>query len=456
MEPQKEVVQAVKPPVLDGTNFPYWKTRKKVFIKALDEKAWKSVLTGWTPPTIINVAGNITIKPEVDWTVAEDKTLNQNAKALNVIFYGVDQERFKLISTCESAKDAWEVLSTTYEGTAEVRLSKLQLLNHKFENLQMEEDETIAEYDARIRDIANEIFTLGRKIPEAEQVQKVLRSLTEKFAVKVAAIEECKDLDTLKYDDLMGSLRSYEMNIDAKKKRKENEEASIALQVSKKESVTTPSTAVTTEELEEKIALLTRGFNKAFKRFGKRTISGNINRSRDYTPAKDDSTRKKKSIQCHECEGFGHVRSECSSKRKNSYAISWSDDETEESSSDGDELISNYAALTSRVIRPSIATLIAYDTESNDDMNGESLEGMYQQLLKNWVDVCKMNADLRHQVSVSKTKNSKLEPTVSELNAKLQTAQVTTSRLLQEKKPLDYILTMGQANSKEHIQSRCH
>ncbi|KAG9444847.1 hypothetical protein H6P81_016187 [Aristolochia fimbriata] len=149
---------------------------------------------------------------------SQDKTSNHNAKALNAIFYGVDQDRFKLISTCESAKDAWEILSTTYEGTARVRLSKLQLFNHKFKNLQMGEDETIAKYDARIRDIANERFTLGRKIPEAEQVQKVLRSLTKKFAVKVAAIKEFKDLDTLKYDDLMGSPRSYEMNIEAKKK----------------------------------------------------------------------------------------------------------------------------------------------------------------------------------------------------------------------------------------------
>ncbi|KAG9446282.1 hypothetical protein H6P81_012410 [Aristolochia fimbriata] len=357
MEPQKEVVQAVKPPILDDTNFPYWKTRMRAFIKALDEKAWKSVLIGWTPPMITNAASDTSIKPEVDWTAAEDKISNKNAKALNVIFYGVDQERFKLISTCESAKDAWEILSTTYEGTVGVRLSKLQLLNHKFENLQMEEDETIAEYDARIRDIANERFTLGRKIPEAEQVQKVLCSLTEKFAVKVAAIEECKDLDTLKYDDLMGSLRSYEMNIEAKKKRKERGEASIALQVSKKARVTTPSTSVTKEELEEKTTLLTRGFNKAFKSF----------------------------------------------------------------------------ALTSKITRPSVTTPDDCDTELDDDMNEETLEGMYQKMLESWVDVYRMNADLHNQILVLKIEKSTLEATVSELNAQLLTAQDTAKRLLQGK-----------------------
>ncbi|KAG9450602.1 hypothetical protein H6P81_010567 [Aristolochia fimbriata] len=155
---------------------------------------------------------------------------------------------------------------------------------------------------------------------------------------------------------------------------KEKGEANIALQVSKKESVTTLSTSVTTEELDEKITLLTRGFNKTFKRFGKRNNSGKTNRSRDYTPAKDDSTLKKRGIQCRECDGFGHVRYKCPSRRKNSYSISWSDDETEESSLDGDKLISHYAALTSKVIPPSITTPDDCNTESNDDMNGKSLE----------------------------------------------------------------------------------
>ena len=39
------------PPLLDGSNYPYWKARRKVFIKDLDEKAWRSVLIGWTHPT---------------------------------------------------------------------------------------------------------------------------------------------------------------------------------------------------------------------------------------------------------------------------------------------------------------------------------------------------------------------------------------------------------------------
>ena len=54
------------PPLLDGTNYPYWKTRMKAFIRAMDVKAWRSILTGWTPPIVTHSEGKKVLKPEVD------------------------------------------------------------------------------------------------------------------------------------------------------------------------------------------------------------------------------------------------------------------------------------------------------------------------------------------------------------------------------------------------------
>ena len=51
-----------------------------------------------------------------------------------------------------------------------------------------------------------------------------MRSFPDRFSSKVIAIEEAKDLDFMKLEDLMGSLRAFEMN---QKKRKN--EKSIAL-----------------------------------------------------------------------------------------------------------------------------------------------------------------------------------------------------------------------------------
>ena len=64
------------------------------------------------------------------------------------------------------------------------------MLTSKFENLRINDDESIAEFNVRILDISSELFALGEKISEERLVRKMLRSLPKKFDMKVTAIEE--------------------------------------------------------------------------------------------------------------------------------------------------------------------------------------------------------------------------------------------------------------------------
>ncbi|CAM8890270.1 unnamed protein product [Rhodiola kirilowii] len=76
----------------------------------------------------------------------------------------------------------------------------------------MKEEESVPEYNARVLDLSNEVAALGKPISEDRMARKVLRSLPLRFAMKVTAIEEVHDIATLKLEDLMGSLRTYELN----------------------------------------------------------------------------------------------------------------------------------------------------------------------------------------------------------------------------------------------------
>jgi hypothetical protein len=160
------------------------------FLKSMDNKAWKAVIKGWTHPILTTVDGSTSLKAEADWSEAEDTEALGNSKALNVIFNGVDKNMFKLINTYTNAKQAWEILQTAHEGTSKVRMSKLQLLTTKFENLKMDEDETISKFNTRLRDIGNSSFALGEKMPEEKLARKILRSLPKRFNMKVTAIKE--------------------------------------------------------------------------------------------------------------------------------------------------------------------------------------------------------------------------------------------------------------------------
>ena len=52
----------VRPPLLDGINYPYWKAKMKSFLKSIDKRVWLAVVNGWTPPTITTGTG-MTLKP---------------------------------------------------------------------------------------------------------------------------------------------------------------------------------------------------------------------------------------------------------------------------------------------------------------------------------------------------------------------------------------------------------
>ncbi|CAM8978417.1 unnamed protein product [Rhodiola kirilowii] len=111
----KEGQSTNRPPLLEGPNYAYWKPRMKAFLKSLDEKAWRAVMIGWTEPIMANPEGAVMPKPEALWSEADDVAAVGNSKALNAIFYGVDENVFKLIAEYEVAKEAWDILRIAYE-----------------------------------------------------------------------------------------------------------------------------------------------------------------------------------------------------------------------------------------------------------------------------------------------------------------------------------------------------
>ena len=97
---------------------------------------------------------------------------NFNSRALNALFSAVTNEEFKKISSTETAKEAWTILQTTYDGTKAVKDSKLQRLTTSFEEIKMKEDESFDEFYAKLKDIVNSTFNFGETNPEPKIVRK--------------------------------------------------------------------------------------------------------------------------------------------------------------------------------------------------------------------------------------------------------------------------------------------
>ena len=157
---------------------------------------WQAVKIGWTKPKEV----------PADWDEAKIKASNFNSRALNALFSAVTNEEFKKISSTETAKEAWTILQTTYEGTKAVKDSKLQRLTTSFKEIKMEDDESFDEFYAKLKDIVNSAFNLRETILEPKIVRKVLKSLPKRFHAKITAIEESKDINKIPLTELVGNL----------------------------------------------------------------------------------------------------------------------------------------------------------------------------------------------------------------------------------------------------------
>ena len=164
---------------------------------------WQVVEISWTKPKGLSA----------DWDDAKIKAANFNSRALNALFSVVTNEKFKKIFSTETAKEAWTILRTTYEGTKAVKDSKLQRLTTSFEEIKMEEDESFDEFYANLKDIVNSTLNLGKTILEPKIVRKVLKSLLERFHAKIIAIEESKDIDQIPLTELVGNLQANELGL---------------------------------------------------------------------------------------------------------------------------------------------------------------------------------------------------------------------------------------------------
>jgi hypothetical protein len=301
-------------PAFDGTNYGYWKARMRFFLKSID--CWSIVETGWTK------LADATLE-----LVTKKNARLSNDKALQALCQALSPSEFARISNSESAKEAWQILETTYEGTKLVKSSKLQMLISKFEEIKMLEDETFGEFYTKMSDLRNSMVSLGKTVSDVKLIRKILRSLPERFRIKVTTIEESKDLEEMKIEELVGSLQTYEISLPPLKKLK-----TIALKASKKKVEV--SSGDDSEDEEKVVAMLAKFFGRLMRneRFKKKFSEKMKKVTREAEPEEAEK-KDPRGPRCFECSGFGHIPADCGNLKQGkgkAYNATLSDESEEE------------------------------------------------------------------------------------------------------------------------------
>ena len=125
------------------------------------------------------VAGNATIKkPREQWDEKEKKMVQYNLKAKNIITSGLGMDEYFRVSNCKNAKEMWDILQVTHEGTTNVKRSRINTLAHEYELCRMNKNETIQDMKKRFTHIVNHLASLGNIFPNEDVINKVLRCLS--------------------------------------------------------------------------------------------------------------------------------------------------------------------------------------------------------------------------------------------------------------------------------------
>jgi hypothetical protein len=215
------------------------------FFKIID--VWQIVESGWIKPKDTTIE----LVHQKNARLANDKALHALCQALSL-------SEFARISNCETALEAWQILETTNKGTKLVKSAKFQMLISRFEGIKMLEEETFEEFYTKISDLRNSIVSHEKSVSDVKLIWKILRSLPKRFSIKMTIIEESKDLEEMKIEELMGSLQTYKYSLPPVKKAK-----TIALKVSKKKARV--SSKEDSDNEEDAVAMLVKNFGRLMK-----------------------------------------------------------------------------------------------------------------------------------------------------------------------------------------------
>ena len=174
----------------------------------------------------------------------------------------------------------------------------------------MEEDKSFDEFYAKLNDMVNSEFNLGKTIPEPKIVRKMLRFLPKRFHAKITAIEELKDIDKIPLTELDENLQTYELDLTWIGKSSKSK--SMALKAKSSD---------TDESSDDEDYKMKSYITGQFKKFMKNANGKGFDKDRKQSSSLQVKGKKDARAggpytiplrpKCFGCQGFEHMKQEC-------------------------------------------------------------------------------------------------------------------------------------------------
>ncbi|WVY95960.1 hypothetical protein V8G54_028111 [Vigna mungo] len=262
-------------PILTDNNWSRWSTQMRVVFRV---QKVSSVVEG---DSMVDASGKEEQKK--DWKEKYDR-------ALGLIHQCVDDANFEKIQDAATAREAWNILVCRHFGGEKVKKVRLQALKRQYEHMEMEDSDKVNEFFSRMR-------ACGDKITDAMIIEKILRSMPVAFDHLFITIEETRDLEKLRIEELQSVFEAHEMRRNGRKKR---DDQALKIQHISGD--------------EKKKSNKWKGKSKDMKKWKKGTDDQeekNSSTDKRNAPRKQYSKEEKKNMECFVCRKKGHLSYEC-------------------------------------------------------------------------------------------------------------------------------------------------
>jgi hypothetical protein len=323
--------------------------------------------------------------------------------------------------------------------------TKALVLIQKHESFKMEENENIEEMFSRFQTLVACLRVLNKGYTTADHDKKIIISLPQKWRTMVTALKISRDLNSTTLEELISSLRSHEIELEADEPVKKAKSVALksSLESEEKNIPHTDADEICSEDVgDEEVSLLSQRINQLWKHWQRRLRTFNKGGRRSESTSNTRKPQTDRKVVCFECQEPGHYRSECpklnkekpknNSSKKKVLMATWgdSDGETEEDNiapmahteaSDA-ESDSDFEEVFSKFTRLELESSLNEILGNNHKLHAK-LRSVNQALIARIEEhdkTLKDNANLKEEIAYLEKESLSVKNKMVELEAKLE------------------------------------